>query len=352
MAKSRILKAISLIFYILFANCLLIAQQSLQYWDNPDIMLQDQASILFEQVYEVLESNPPSTLANDERKLALFALDALFHDTRLDNSAAFFAYTERMAQTIVEELSKGKPVDNKARFFRFYNHGFIVQTPSVTVAIDIIRGGGHKEGKHFISDSLMRLIVKQCDILFITHAHGDHADEAVAGMFCNQGKNVIVPPELWKNSDSHIRHLRGTDMLKETIRIASKNVTLPVRIFPGHQREVPNNIYAITMPEGITVMHTGDQSHGGDMKWITNIGDKVKVDVLLAHCWMMPMEESVAGIRPALIITGHENEMGHSIDHRESYWLTFRRMENVKVPYVVMAWGEKLVWENGKPYAL
>jgi L-ascorbate metabolism protein UlaG (beta-lactamase superfamily) len=345
------LRVLSLIFYIIFADCLLFAQQPLQYWDNPDVMLQDQASILFEQAHKVLESNPPSKSANDERKLALFALDALLHDTRLDNGAAFFAYTERMAQTIAEELSKEKPAGNKVRFFRFYNHGFIVQTPSVTVAIDIIRGGGHKEGRHFISDSLMQLIVEQCDILFISHEHGDHADETVARMFCNQGKDVIVPTKLWENLNSHIRHLRGTDMIKETIRISSKNVSLPVYVFPGHQREVPNNVYAITTPEGITVMHTGDQSNDGDMKWISNIGDKVKIDVLLAHCWMMPMEKSVAGIRPALIITGHEKEMGHSIDHRESYWLTFRRMKNIKVPYVVMAWGEKLVWENGDPYS-
>ncbi|MDR0582071.1 MAG: MBL fold metallo-hydrolase [Prevotellaceae bacterium] len=348
MITKQYLRVLSLIFYIIFADCLLLAQQPLEYWDNPNEMLQDQAAILFEHTHKVLERNPPSTSANDERKLALFALDALLHDTRLDNGAAFFTYTERMAQTVAEELAKGKPVGNKVRFFRFYNHGFIVQTPSVTVAIDIIRGGGHNEEKHFISDSLMQLIIKQCDILFVTHVHGDHADEAVAKMFCEQGKDVIVPIKFWQNSDSHIRPLRGADMLKETIRISGKNVSLPVYIFPGHQRDVPNNVYAITTPEGITVMHTGDQSNHDDMKWIANVGDKVKVDVLLAHCWMMPMEESVAGIRPALIITGHENEMGHSIDHREPYWLTFRRLENVKVPYVIMAWGEKLMWSNGE----
>ena len=61
---------------------------------------------------------------------------------------------------------------------------------------------------------------------------------------------------------------------------------------------------------------------------------------------MMPMEKFVSGIQPALVITGHENEMGHTIDHREAYWLTFRRMNGIKVPYVVMAWGESYIVEK------
>lgn len=34
--------------------------------------------------------------------------------------------------------------------------------------------------------------------------------------------------------------------------------------------------------------------------------------------------------------------MGHAIDHREPYWLTFRRIQHVEKPTVVMAWGEVL----------
>jgi len=61
----------------------------------------------------------------------------------------------------------------------------------------------------------------------------------------------------------------------------------------------------------------------------------IKVDVLLVQCWMMRMNDFVRGVNPLLIICGYENEMGHTIDHREAYWLTFKQISEVKTPFVV-----------------
>ena len=36
----------------------------------------------------------------------------------------------------------------------------------------------------------------------------------------------------------------------------------------------------------------------------------------------------------------HENEMGHSIDHREPFWLTYQKMEKINKPSLIMGWGE------------
>ena len=32
--------------------------------------------------------------------------------------------------------------------------------------------------------------------------------------------------------------------------------------------------------------------------------------------------------------------MGHTIDHREAFWLAFHKMEPINHDYIVMAWGE------------
>ena len=311
----------------------LSAQERLHYWRDSEAYLQDQASIIIEEAYKVLAAHPPSTTVSSERKLALFSLDALLHDTRLDNGTAFMTYMDNMAANIATELRINKPSGREIRFFRFYNDGFVIQTSTVTVAIDLIRGG--KADKPFVNDERIRSIVDQCDMLFITHAHGDHADFTVAKMFCEQGKNVIVPNEFWKDLTPHLRVVRGN--IQETIRLQAKNASLTVHVYPGHQENVLNNVYIITLPEGQTIVHTGDQDYTDDL--VAKISNS-KVDVLLVHCWMMPMEKFVSGIKPALVICGHENEMEHAIDHRESYWLTFRRMSAIRVPYVIMAWGE------------
>jgi len=327
--------------FIPFILCLLItvrlsAQEKLHYWSDSENYLQDQASSAFEKAYQVLSAHPPGTNVSNERKLALLSLDILLHDTRLDNGTAFMSYMLNITGNLLSELQKTKPEDNEIRIFRFYNHGFIVRTPTVTVGIDLVRGGN--AAKPFISDSVMRSIVEQCDILFITHAHGDHADIAVAKMFCEQRKIVIVPDEIWKDMPPQFRILRGTNLIRELIRLPEKNASLTVQIYPGQQGNILNNVYVITLPEGQTIMHTGDQDYSDDL--VATISNNVKVDVLLVQCWMLPMEKFVSGIKPKLVISGHENEMGHTIDHREAYWLTFKRMVDIKVPFVVMAWGE------------
>lgn len=325
---------------ILFSLCLLLieqlpAQEKLHYWRDGETYLQDQASLTFEKAYQVLAAHPPGPDVGDERKLALLALDILLHDNRLDNGTAFMSYMKNTTDNLLSELQKAKPTGNEVRFFRFYNHGFIVKTPTVTIGIDLVRGGNAE--KPFINDTLMRSITEQCDILFITHAHEDHTDISVIKMFCEQGKNVIVPEEIRKDMTPLLRVVRGNDVIRETIHLPAKNTSLTVCVYPGHQENVLNNVYMITLPEGQTIMHTGDQDFSDDL--IAKVAAD-KIDVLLVQCWMMPMEKFVSGIKPALVICGHENEMQHSIDHREAYWLTFRRMSEVKVPYVIMAWGE------------
>jgi len=307
-------------------------------------MLQEQAAVLFEHAHLILEKYPPSTTAGDERKLALFAIDALLHDVRLDNTKAFTDYVEKRFRHVLEKLEKEKPVKGEIRIHKLYNHGYIVQTPSVAIGIDIFRGGTPE--KPFVSDSVIESLVSQCDILFISHEHSDHADQFVAQLFCNQGKTVIAPPGLWEGMSPHIKYLRGETVLTEKIEIPAKKAALTVKVFPGHQGDVPNNVYAITTPEGITVMHTGDQHNAGDMEWIAHVSDEVKVDVLLAHCWMPGLDDSVKGIKPALIIIGHENEMNHGIANREPYWLTFRRFANIKIPSIVTAWGESFTFSR------
>ena len=332
------LQVLILVIYMTFLSSFIHAQEPLQYWRNPDAMIQDQAALLFEQAHQVLAANPPSTSADDARKLALFSIDALLHDTRLDNGSAFLNYIENRYREVVLKLQNEKPKAKEIRIYRLYNHGFIVQSPSVTIAIDLIRGG--RAEKPFISDTLMEALVSRCDILLISHKHGDHADKSVAQMFCNQQKTVITPPGFWENMSPYIKYLRGERTITEKINIPAKNAVLTVKVFPGHQDDVINNVYAITTPESVTVMHTGDQYNNSDMDWITRVKEEAKVEVLLVHSWMPHIEKTVEGIHPKLIIVGHENEMEHTIDHRESYWLTFRRFKNVTTPYAVMAWGE------------
>jgi len=341
--EMKITAIITLALCLMF-NGRLSAQERFRvnYSGDNESLLQDQASIIFDHSSKVLAAYPPSPNPGIERKMALYALDALFHDTRLDKGPAFMSYMKQVISNIATELPKNKPTGREMRVFQFYNFGFIIQTASVTVGIDLIRGG--RESAPYISDSLMRSIVDQCDILFVTHRHGDHASLTVTKMFCEQGKNVIVPEEFWKELSPQLRVLRGAEMIRENIPLPGKNTSLTVWAYPGYQEDLANNVYIITLPEGQTIMQTGDQTLYEDLADKVN-SNKIKVDALLVGC-AAPMHIIVDRTNPSYVFTGHENEMEHSIDHREAYWLTFRRMHQVKVPFIVLSWGESYLISN------
>ena len=120
---------------------------------------------------------------------------------------------------------------------------------------------------------------------------------------------------------------------------------LKVVSYPGHQgAAITNNVNLVVTPEGLSVMQTGDQSNAADFEWIANSGADRHVDVLLPNCWTTDIKRMARGVNPELIITGHENEMGHTVDHREDYTQTYDRLFGVRYPFIVMTWGETYLY--------
>jgi len=155
---------------------------------------------------------------------------------------------------------------------------------------------------------------------------------------------VVSPPELWKDQPIHdvITHLKREAEVIQTLKIQEGAKELKVINYPGHQgRDIENNVTMVITPEGLNFGHTGDQSGPKeDWKWIDQAGKKHKVDILFPNCWTPDIHRVARGFKPNLIITGHENEMGHSIDHRESNWLTYTRLKGSEIPFLLLTWGE------------
>jgi len=325
------------IFFVgLFLAVPCFAQETnLPLWGKADRFMQTQAKETFNLVDEALLQYPPTTNFCMPRKLALYNLDALIHDTHNDSCAFLLNFIQVRMKRIADDLDK--PLAKGMKIYKLYNDGYIVRTPSVTIAFDMIRGSAERQ---LITDSIMQTLVSHCDIMFISHSHNDHADLGVAKFFAAQGKPVITPLGLWENENKNIQPTGGKTMLNKIFYLKNK-LSLQVKIFPGHQDELLNNVYVVTTPERISVTHTGDQYNTEDRTWIKTVKEHAKTDVLLIECWAMHMDEMIDGFAPRLVITGHENELlFHTIDHREPYWLTYKKMSTIKYPYIIMTWGE------------
>lgn len=307
-----------------------------EYWGKPDVYLDQQADVLFDLIDKTILRNPASTEPSPERQLALASLDALVHDTRNDGSTALHAFLDKRMTRVAEALQK--PFKKKGiELFKLYNDGFIVRADGATVGFDLC---GTRQGVKYIPDALMRELVGRCDLLFISHRDPDHADKTVIDMAYELGVPVYAPEDY---HNEKTRPIRPESI--ESRQLPGKNaLVLNVQILPGHQDDLQNNIYLVTFSGGRTVAHCGDQYNREDLPWLKEVSKKLArpLDILIIDCWAMELKDTIEGFSPRLVVSGHENEMGHTIDHREAFWLTQYKFDsmNLSIPSVILCWGE------------
>ncbi len=323
------------------------AKKDLTYfWQDKDGIINAQTELTLELVNEIINQDTPSVDApSNARKAALYLLDQIFHDTRLDNSPYVSDFLDTRMMLVLNDLNR--PLNKGMKVYKLYNDGWIIRTPKVTIGWDIYRGRKMKDtDRHLMSDSIATALANACDIMFLTHNHGDHVDPFVVSQFTSKGKPVIAPDEIMPDNPG-VTHTRKETIWEETFT-AANGALLKTTIIPGHQDHLQNNIYVVTTPDGQTVSSTGDQWLKSDLDMILNLKGKVPpVDVFLPICWAAKLPEMCESFGAKLVLTGHENELGgHTIDHREAYWLSYNKLEDFPIPNCLMTWGECFFYDK------
>jgi L-ascorbate metabolism protein UlaG (beta-lactamase superfamily) len=339
---------------------------------DDDAFLNRQAAALLADVAETLAKvNPcaPEPRAG-ARYLALRLLDAVLHDVYAPNRPPVQEFFHRRMEQAAAEIENAR-VDEGATIWKLYNHGFVVRTHSVTLAFDLNPGTkGFRitdpNGQNTtvpcpgfpVPEGTMARIADRCDVLFISHAHGDHAVESVVRRFTERGKPVVAPDTVLAGSPIHekITHMKREAHTLQTLPIQGGKTELRVVVYPGQQYQdkgTPNNVVLVFTPEGMSFAHNGDQindpypEYQEDYAWIDKVHEHHKVDVYMTNCWGNDLFRDVRGFDPKLVLPGHENEMGHPMWDRVPYWgdseylqITYPQLKASKYPVVVMTWGE------------
>ena len=337
--------------------------------EDDDAYMSRQADALLSQVVAALTRTPPVLPEPPDRRLALLLIDGVLHDQYAPNRPAVQRLYHAQMERAISAMETTR-VHEGAIIWKLYNHGFVVRTPTVTLAFDVYRGApGFRinnptgEGTVGLSpgfplpDELAARLVRQCDVLFVSHRHGDHADPSIARAFLDQGKPVVAPSDAFEGADFHnrITHLEREANLLQRLPIQKGARNLEVVVYPGQQyqgRGLPNNVVLVFTPERMSFAHNGDQindpyPYQADYAWIDKVRDHHRVDVLMTNCWTDDIYRFTRGFNPRLVIPGHENELGHPIWDRVPYWgdaqylkLTYPQLLASDYPVLVMAWGE------------
>ncbi len=311
------------------------------YWGDLDAFFGRQSEVALALVERTLLRFPPRLPEPEMRPLALLLLDGVLHDEAAPARPAVRDFYHAFLEAAADEMASTRP-GRGAIIWKLYNHGFVVRTRSVTVAFDLVDGSSAGAEGFALPGEILEQIAGQCDVLFISHLHADHADPAVARLFLERGRPVVGPIGVFADSllDARLIHPERETHRRQPLSVRGGAVDLEIVVYPGYQDDIPNNVTAVVTPDGVTVLHTGDESRVEDFVWIDEIAAHLDVDVLLPNCWAPELPRLVQGVKPALVITGHENELGHSVDHREPFWLTRDRLHGSGYPLVLMSWGE------------
>ncbi len=291
-------------------------------------------------VQKTLRKNPPNGGDQMLRRHALCMLDEPLHiRSALEPVKQFIRSNVDLAisQIRTERVAAG------ATIWKFYNHGWVVRTANHTWAHDIYEG---PEG--LITGDQIDAILDKVEVLFLSHWHGDHSSPRVMKRARDKGIPVLVTP--WPAEGGYADYIRSEmtdangslDWLTVVQPGSSGEILeLQYHAFPGHQDQLLNNAYAVTV-DGMTILQMGDQWNLDDFVWIDSVKTRQRTDILLPNVWTAQMKRVLVGVSPRVVVPGHENEIGHSFEHREPYDQSYEVLAPAECQWHVMTWGERV----------
>lgn len=273
----------------------------------------------FEQIEMNLLINSPNYGNPAIREAVIMELDEILLEESSPYSDTVFEFYSSRMEKVSQEIEH-KVVDG-LRIWMMYNHGFIIKTPQRTFAFDLVEG--YSRWQHERNYELPDRIIKNIDVLFISHEHADHYDRRVLDKIRDRGGVVVTP------FDPEQIHIDG----------------LQVKTHYGIH-SAANRIYEVTTENGYKIVHTGDNESAEALPFI----DNVDVLLLFARTYESGSTYSSVGMRncvyklePAIMIPGHIHEFSHEYVNPIRYkWSFYVDDQWIPSTVHVMAWGEVL----------
>ncbi|MBR1517517.1 MAG: MBL fold metallo-hydrolase [Bacteroidales bacterium] len=255
----------------------------------------------------------------------------------------YLASTRQMA---LDWLSQPAPDSGSVDICLVYNMGTFIRTNQRTFAMDICWKGTPEEAA---------FIAKAIDVIFVSHPHQDHYTPFLLQAMADAGKPIVTPAKSLPGFNDR-RVIAITSTMFYPITVAG----IDIRVLHGAQEvgerdSIPNNTYMLHF-DGFTLINQGENE---------NIPIQLQLpvwprpDIVIAPSWnqilyfLEPiMRSHGARVNPPLFLPLHQNEMGHRVQQRESFWELWNRRDRLGnpdfhyPPYMVMDNGEHFVYKK------
>jgi hypothetical protein len=243
---------------------------------------------------------------------------------KLEDKLPILDYLKNVTNRSINTIATTK-VEKGLICWYFYNMGFVFQTATSTIGIDLSFRDAEK-------------LAPFLDALLVTHWHHEHCDKRLVEAMLQLKKTVIS--QSYPNSFI---------IRKDSVITIGNNT---ISMFIGdHHRNLPiissNNMiyYQISYKcndEKFTIYHTGDGNNINKMKTTDSI------DVFIVHTQLpMPISKAVYHVKPRITFASHILELSHPFICKWDYDYCYKQISKVKgFNVITLAWGERWCSEN------
>ena len=264
--------------------------------------------------------------------------------TAFEESA--IAYARRAVVRVRDEVRVATVAPGTLRAWHVYNMAYVLKGPRHTVLVDFTPYPFAK-GCAVWTDEDWDAFAELGDLLVVTHPHRDHLSIPLVRRMRAKGKPVVLPCAI-----TNVTAVVLDSDHAEPVDVAG----VAIRNFCGFQGNVPCNSYNLEI-DGVTVADNGDNS---DINKDALQMDCPPADLIIAATWNRPMFfvkscMLARGFRRdrAVFLPSHDNELMHSVPHRESYHELYASDRRLGAPDFtwpitkVLAWGESITVGTG-----
>lgn len=174
------------------------------------------SAMSWDDIYQTMESYPPSFENGDERLEIMQTMDRLIcysvkHVSEEDRPKLkpwlkdMVRFYRRRVDRGLDALEKTRVVEG-VHLFKFYSSSVVLKSADGTVSLDFCQGPVNNAGEPEESDRYQSgfyltreqrdRLANLVDVALITHRHHDHADFSLARRLVTAGKPVIGPAQL------------------------------------------------------------------------------------------------------------------------------------------------------------
>ena len=249
----------------------------------------------------------------------------------------------------LQKFAEIPPSSGEISMLQWYNSGILVKTKDQVVGFDILpipRYYGWPDENGFT-----RRLAELTDILFITHNHADHFDQALVKECNRLSKPVFMHSQAFQDQSAEIRGIGDQASVKLGDALARAHYGR--HVWREKPEEVATTAFELEIGKGFRLVFCGDLDYTTGLQSVRPEPD------LLFITWRNPGPEFEDGhprqvattvdavkiviekLRPKKIILQHYAELDHVYKgFSASYEMALNLISNLNVPVKIFFWGD------------